>query len=341
MSSWNKGAGDLALVTGIGYAGPDSSYNNAQLMLDSHFSGSDLWDTAVTSTEAPLEIGWITRVLQQAAVAKYDGAQPLATAGIVGNIPAGPVMSNAKNICITPDIDLLNRGLNTTNLLGTNTYKALYGTQYEIDASSISIDEFDHVTVPPTFGSTTALGKQFYYLSQLISGFAKTNDGQAISGLGIPVYVMNVSSYDFHINQVARQTGMLADLATSLSAFRQEMIQNKLWDDILVSTYAEFGRTINQNSAQGTDHGQSSTHFVMGGNVKGGVYGTQRPLANSMRIGASTILPYTLDFRYLYATFIQDWLGLSSSVTNTVLGNDPVTNGYFSSLGPFQKLLRR
>jgi len=75
------------------------------------------------------------------------------------------------------------------------------------------------------------------------------------------------------------------------------------WNDVLVMTYSEFGRRVKQNASRGCDHGKASSHFVLGGQVHSGLYGTY-PSLSDLDNGD---LKYNLDFRSLYSTVLDDW----------------------------------
>ena len=82
-----------------------------------------------------------------------------------------------------------------------------------------------------------------------------------------------------------------------------------MWDDVLVMTYAEFGRRPRENASSGTDHGTAAPHLILGGRVRGGFYGEQPPLD---RLEGQN-LAYRLDFRALYATVARQWWGLDGA----------------------------
>jgi uncharacterized protein (DUF1501 family) len=87
------------------------------------------------------------------------------------------------------------------------------------------------------------------------------------------------------------------------------------WDRVLVMTYSEFGRRPAENNSRGTDHGTAAPHFVLGGKVKGGIYGNQPSLADLEKGD----LKFNIDFRRLYATVARNWWGLN----NSFLGGGP------------------
>jgi uncharacterized protein (DUF1501 family) len=86
-------------------------------------------------------------------------------------------------------------------------------------------------------------------------------------------------------------------------------------------TYAEFGRRPRENRSNGTDHGTANAHFLLGGRVKGGLFGPPPALG---RLDGNGNLPHAVDFRSLYATVLGEWWGLDVS---------RALNGRFAPLG--------
>ena len=74
-------------------------------------------------------------------------------------------------------------------------------------------------------------------------------------------------------------------------------------------TFSEFGRRVRQNNSNGTDHGTAAPHFVLGGAVRGGLYGQPPDLT---RLDGAQNALYTTDFRQLYSTVARDWWGVSA-----------------------------
>ena len=79
------------------------------------------------------------------------------------------------------------------------------------------------------------------------------------------------------------------------------------WDRTLVMTFSEFGRRARQNGSNGTDHGTAAPHFVAGGAVRGGLWGTAPDL---QLLDENQNLRHSTDFRQLYATVARDWWGV-------------------------------
>jgi uncharacterized protein (DUF1501 family) len=91
-----------------------------------------------------------------------------------------------------------------------------------------------------------------------------------------------------------------------LSALRVALGELNRWQDTLIMTYSEFGRRARENQSSGTDHGTAAPHFVLGGRVKGGIFGAPPALD---RLDGNGNLPFETDFRSLYATVGERWWG--------------------------------
>lgn len=127
---------------------------------------------------------------------------------------------------------------------------------------------------------------------------------------GIAAIKVSLNGFDTHSGQLATQARLLKDLAEGLVALKSALVEAGRWSTTLVMTYAEFGRRPRENQSGGTDHGTASAHFVLGGKVKGGLYGAAPALA---RLDGNGNLAHAVDFRQLYATALERWWGVESA----------------------------
>lgn len=111
-------------------------------------------------------------------------------------------------------------------------------------------------------------------------------------------------SVDCHVAQVKWHGGALKRLADGLAALRAGLVEVGRWNDTLVATYDEFGRSPMENEDRGTHHGLANTHFVMGGRVKGGLYGEAPRVQRMFHIGG--VAP-SVDTRRLWSTVAEGW----------------------------------
>ena len=115
----------------------------------------------------------------------------------------------------------------------------------------------------------------------------------------------------------------MATLNDGLFAFYNDLVNQGLLGDTLVLQFSEFGRRINENGSQGTDHGAASVMMAIGGTVRGGIYGSSPNLRftpdNPTLENNGNDVRYETDFRSVYAKVIDSWLGGDSSA---VLGGN-------------------
>jgi uncharacterized protein (DUF1501 family) len=116
-------------------------------------------------------------------------------------------------------------------------------------------------------------------------------------------------SVDCHWKQIDFHGDALKRLAAALAALRAGLMEVGRWDETLVVTYDEFGRSPMENEDAGTHHGLATTHFAMGGRVKGGLIGAAPPVVRGAVIGGP--MP-TIDTRALWTTVAQRWWGVEA-----------------------------
>ena len=118
------------------------------------------------------------------------------------------------------------------------------------------------------------------------------------------------SLFDTHVNQEAPHERQLQYCSDAIVGFMQEMQRIGRADDVVVYVHSEFGRRVPENTSLGTDHGTAQVNFVIGNPVKGGLYGMAPSLSNLVLDGN---LEITTDFRRVYATVIEEWMGVDSA----------------------------
>jgi uncharacterized protein (DUF1501 family) len=122
------------------------------------------------------------------------------------------------------------------------------------------------------------------------------------------IYVNGLGDYDTHQGEAQRHPALMADLDAGLESFFGILDGAAASDRALVMTVSEFGRRPGENGS-GTDHGTAAPHFLIGSSVKGGRYGAPPSLTQLDEHGN---LVHTTDFRSLYATAVQEWLGVDA-----------------------------
>jgi len=117
-----------------------------------------------------------------------------------------------------------------------------------------------------------------------------------------------IGGFDNHANQRGNHCALLHQLSESIAAFVDDLKHDKLLDRVLLMTFSEFGRTVKENGRRGTGHGAAAPIFLAGGKLKGGLIG-KRPSLTDLENGAPKV---HIDFRRIYATVLDRWLGFES-----------------------------
>jgi uncharacterized protein (DUF1501 family) len=161
---------------------------------------------------------------------------------------------------------------------------------------------------------SSGLGNQLKLVAQMIA-----------DGLPGQVYFARLGGWDTHSNQAVDHPNLLRTLGGSIQAFRNDLASittadGGAQDRTLVVGWSEFGRRVPENNG-GTDHGTAGLSFVVGNGVRGGFHGNYPDLATLDR---NKNMVFTVDYRSLYATLLQGWLGQSAGATDALLdGNYP------------------
>jgi uncharacterized protein (DUF1501 family) len=150
--------------------------------------------------------------------------------------------------------------------------------------------------------------------------------GAMFRGIGTRVFWVQTGGYDTHASQNvnsanAGYAGLMNTLDTALTAFYTDLRNRNLLQSTMIVVFSEFGRRITENVSGGTDHGAAGLMMTIGGSVQGGIIGT----AANLQPGHPTLennsgdVTYETDFRSVYATIIDNWLGADSV---TILGGN-------------------
>jgi uncharacterized protein (DUF1501 family) len=300
--------GECAIIQSVGYPDQDRS----------HFRSTDIWHTASDAAEV-LYTGWLGRYLETIHP-EYPSTLPRAPFAIqIASSVTLALQSDQGNMGIA--IDNPDRFYNLANGLEVPDDPlppTLAGPELEYVRSIIEqSNEFssgihDAMINAPSTGvsyDADALSAQLRIVARLING-----------GLETGVYVVTLAGFDTHQGQLPRHAQLLGQLGRAVSAFLADVTAAGNADRVVVATYSEFGRRVNENGSAGTDHGAASPQFVFGRKVLGGkVIGGAPNLTDLDERGD---IRYVNDFRQIYASILEDWLTLSHTDTVAALGGE-------------------
>ena len=294
-------AGQLAIAQGVSYPNPNRS----------HFQSMAIWHTARLDAEQQSGLGWLGRGLDEA-----KGASSL----LVGGGPP-PVALRGRR-AIASAIERLD---DFTLAAGADPRKALTKDEPADDLTAfVRRNMLDAYSTADRLAATAkakdgdarypqnGLGQRLQLLARLIR-----------VGVGARVYYTTQGGYDTHYSQLFTHSQLLFEFSSAVKAFLGDMAAAKLADRVSVLAFSEFGRRVQENGSAGTDHGTAGPVFLAGPGVKAGLVGKTPSLIDleggDLKVG--------LDFRRVYASVLEDWLGLPS---------ETALNGKFEPLPLFR-----
>ena len=137
----------------------------------------------------------------------------------------------------------------------------------------------------------------------------------ATSSMNPKIVYVQIGGFDTHANQKNTQATLLKSVSDGVTAFYNDMSSKGLANNTAMITFSEFGRRVKENGNRGTDHGTAEPQFLIGGQVSGDLYSTYPSLTN---LDSSGNIEFNIDFRQIYATLLDDWLGIDST---SILGS--------------------
>ena len=296
LGLWEKG--QIGIVQGVGYPEPNLS----------HFRSIEIWETGSKSTEY-LPDGWAARGMKAGFAAKGN----FTTEGVlIGGTEMG-ALAGARAISLNNPEAFVNQSrfaLGTDPVLAARAksnpaLQNLLRVEGDINqaANGLRGEKYNFTTVFPAGG----FGNSVKAAAQVVASQVAKPAGEG----GVPVITLSLGSFDTHQNQLGTHAALMKQLAEGLVALQSSLTELGAWDRTLVMTFSEFGRRARQNNSNGTDHGTTAPHFVLGGAVRGGLYGQPADLT---RLDAAQNALYTTDFRQLYCTVAKDWWGVNPEV---------------------------
>jgi uncharacterized protein (DUF1501 family) len=118
------------------------------------------------------------------------------------------------------------------------------------------------------------------------------------------------NAFDTHVQQSDLHQRLLTYASDAVAGFMKDMERLGRADDVAVMVFSEFGRRVPENTSLGTDHGTANHMYLIGKHVRGGHYGTP---PNLEQLDEGDNLRFTTDFRRVYASVIEGWLGYGNS----------------------------
>lgn len=289
--------GLVNIINNVGYPNPDRS----------HFRSMDIWQTASESTEY-LNTGWIGRYLDAKGVGNCVPYQALEiddtlSLSMKGAKVKALSVQDPEKLYKQVSANFINKVAQNKAVNEHDNVAYLYKTLAETASSAEFLHTKQHAA-QKIYKSTNQypqgeLGQRLKTISELI-----------VSGMPTNIYYVSISGFDTHFNQVNQQERLLKNYADSLSVFVNDLKKNNKFKDVAIMTFSEFGRRVKQNASGGTDHGTANNVFLISDNLKRPKVLNEAPNLTDLDDGD---LKFSIDFRQIYASLLQDWLKTSDN----------------------------
>jgi uncharacterized protein (DUF1501 family) len=325
--------GHLGVIQGVGYPNPNRS----------HFRSTEIWQTA-SDSDRNLSYGWLGNYFDNCC----QGAPPTVGVSIGGQMPqafasphpTGVTFANPEQYrwidheakqgsmsaaefyfrqlnqpddeggALSMDGSPIGSGADTgaggsigaiggggAHLSEGSSLDFLERTALDAQLSSDKVLEIARKTRPLASYPRSQIADSLSLVARMIAG-----------GLPTRVYYVSHGGYDTHQNEAPTHQRLMTELGGALGAFCADLKAQGNFNRVMVMTFSEFGRRVQQNASGGTDHGAAAPMLVLGGGITPGMFG-KYPSLTQLYEGD---LMYNVDFRSVYATALERWLRVPS-----------------------------
>ena len=308
-------SGNVAVVQGIGY--PNSNR--------SHFRGMDIWHTCEPDKVG--NEGWVGKAIRdldpsnENVLTGVNFGRGLPRALVVPGVPVASV-GDLDNYGVMTGIEEKNERVELLDY-----FKRMYAPalgmgpvmEYLRDTGTDVLKGADRLKEAPSRYSS-----EVEYADNAIAKSLKDVVRVHLADLGTRIFYASHGGYDTHSNEMPAHPTLLGDLSAAIADFFQDLQDHQASGEVIMLLFTEFGRRMLDNGS-GTDHGSGGGAFIIGDRVKGGLYAEYPPLDRDQWEHGED-LRHTIDFRGVYATILEQWLGIDAR---------PIVGGHFEQISPF------
>lgn len=304
-------AGHLAVVQGVGYPNPNRS----------HFVSMDIWHTADPGQRT--HDGWLGRYVD--ACCEGTDPDPLEAIAIAQEAPLAMQGERFTPMAFDDPGSLTwhgpRRDAQAEALFAKLNHKdgqvpdsphaqQKYLQRAALDAL-LGADEIKSAAGGAIRTRSRGRGGALTQQLQMVARMIKAD-------LPTRVYYVSLGGFDTHTGQEQRQRQLLETYGDAMQDFIGALADDGLLDRVVVMSFSEFGRRVQENSSGGTDHGEAGPVFLFGSKIRPGVI-KNHPSLDKLDRGD---LAWGCDFRTIYAALLRDWLGLNPRDAARVLGKE-------------------
>ena len=302
--------GKVAVIQGVGYANPNRS----------HFRSMDIWHTCEPDKQGTE--GWLGRTIREIDPEKenvltgvnFGRGLPRALAA-----PGVPVASvgNLATYGVLTGIEADEQRTEALDIF-SKMYSPTIGRSAVVDyLSQTGMDALKGAdilsTAPEMYSSSVEYGDDV--VAQYMKNIAQVH----LAGFGTRILYTTApyNSFDTHAGELAAHASLWTNTSNAVGDFMDDLREHDASDNVTLLVFTEFGRRVHDNGS-GTDHGSGGVAFVIGDNVKGGLYGEYPSLEEDKLLEGD--LHFNNDFRSIYTDLLEGWMGLDAQ---------PLVNGQF------------
>ena len=302
--------GKVAVIQGVGYPNPNRS----------HFRSMDIWHTCEPDKQGTE--GWLGRAIREIDPNKenvltgvnFGRGLPRALAA-----PGVPVASvgNLATYGVLTGIEADEQRVEALDIF-SKMYSPTIGRSSVVDyLSQTGMDALKGAdilsTAPEMYSSSVEYGDDV--VAQYMKNIAQVH----LAGFGTRILYTTApyNSFDTHAGELAAHASLWGNTSNAIADFMDDLREHNASDNVTVLVFTEFGRRVHDNGS-GTDHGSGGVAFVVGDNVKGGLYGEYPSLEEDKLLEGD--LHFNNDFRSIYTDLLESWMGLDAQ---------PLVNGQF------------
>jgi len=310
---WDEGK--VAVINGIGYPEPNRS----------HFRSMDIWHTAEPTKV--LTEGWIGKALRELdpkgenVLGGINFGRGLPRAMSCPGVPVASV-GNLDTYGLFPSVsDLQDRN----DIL--NVFSQMYGGAQGRDAVSEFLSQTGEdamVGADILREASNKYSSNVEYAANPLANSLRDAARVMFSDVGTKVFYTQHGSFDTHGGELPVHSKLWDDVSSSIGDFVDDVREHGYGDSTAILVFSEFGRRVKDNGS-GTDHGSGGVAFLIGGSVKGGLYGQYPSLKESDQLNGD--LCANNDFRSVYTDILEDWFQVDSV---------PIVNGSFEKFDFFK-----
>jgi uncharacterized protein (DUF1501 family) len=309
----------LAIVQSVGYPNPNRS----------HFQSMAIWHTAQLQPDRATP-GWLARCLDQ----RFNGAGGDSPAfHISESLLPQALQGSQRHVPSLASLEQFQRRLGIpAGAEATAQQSALDRIGQRQIGEEGSLQQFVQRTSVITYASSARLGQvmqnggqdagypAFYPLAQRLKLIAQ----MIKAGMQTRIYYTELGGFDTHADQLGAHANLLQQVGNALKAFLDDLNRAGEGSRVLVLVFSEFGRRLRENASGGTDHGTAGPVFLLGPSVRAGLHGPY-PNLGDLEDGDPR---YAIDFRRVYATILDQWLGCpSQNILGARLDSIPILRG--------------